>query len=90
MAKLIIDMDDNRYKRVISESESYLDYQILLAKLNNAIVLPDNCTNGDIIKTMFNIEIVDDFHHSYGVTLTNSNYVQFNKDWWNTPYEVKE
>lgn len=91
MAKLIIDMDDNRYKRIISESESYLDYQILLAKLNNAIVLPDNCTNGDVIKTMFP-ECDADFHFDcfgtadwYSTNLDGR--TDFSDEWWNAPYE---
>ena len=51
--------------------------------------IPNNATNGDIIKAMFDIEIVDDFAFSYGIKLTDSNYVQFNKDWWNAPYKAE-
>ena len=53
------------------------------------VEIAGNFTNGDVIKAMFNIEIVDDFTSSYGVKLTDSNYVQFNKDWWNAPYNAE-
>ena len=47
-------------------------------------------TNGDIIKAVFSVETIDDFCHSFGVRLNNSNYIQFNKDWWNAPYRREE
>lgn len=56
-------------------------------KLDNLIEIPNNATNGDVIMALFDIEIVDDFAFSYGIKINNSNYVQFNKDWWNAPYK---
>lgn len=55
-----------------------------------SIVAPDGATNGDMIKAMFSVETVDDFCRSFGVRLNNSNYIQFNKDWWNAPYKRGE
>lgn len=56
-----------------------------------AVEIKEGMTNGDVIKALFNIEIndeiVDDLPFSYGVKLTDSNYVQFDKDWWNLPYK---
>ena len=52
----------------------------------NAIEIPKNATNGDVIEAMFSVETIDDFCHSFGVRLNNSNYIQFNKNWWNAPY----
>ena len=55
--------------------------------IKNGTPLPKNPTNGDMLKTMFNIEVVDDFYQSVGIKLNRSNYIQFNKDWWNAPYK---
>lgn len=85
MVKLIFDIDDNRFEKIKCAYESYFDCPISL-KLCDATILSTNTTNGDVIKSLFNVEIVDDFTFSYGVKL-NDYYVQFNKDWWNTPYE---
>lgn len=55
------------------------------------IEIPDNATNGDIIKALFNYEIVDDFHYSYVIDIENNGYyVQFDKEWWNAPYKKGE
>lgn len=53
----------------------------------DTIELPENPTNGDMVKAIFNVEVVDDFCKSVGIKLNDSNYVQFNKDWWNAPYK---
>ncbi len=56
----------------------------------NAIIIPDNATNGDVIKLMFpnvKIDIVDN------TVLTNiDNGLWFSLEWWNAAYkkEVKE
>lgn len=43
--------------------------------------------NGDMIKAMFDVQTVDDFTCTIGVKMNKSNYVQFNKSWWNAPYK---
>lgn len=95
MAKIIIDIDDDRYEKLRSGKENYLDYQILLAKLNNAIVLPTNCTNGDVIKALFPNATFYNDTHGYGYIYSDvvrcaENYMMtYDKDWWNAPYDVK-
>lgn len=54
--------------------------------IHNAIVIPKGATNGDMVMAMFSVEIIDDFCRSFGVRLNDSNYIQFNKDWWYAPY----
>ena len=61
----------------------------------NAVIIPDNATNGDMIKTIFpgttgmgfdaqlNFEMHLDNEHNYHVG-------KFNQDWWNEPYVYKE
>ena len=46
------------------------------------IILPDNATNGDMIKALFNISL-DDFKHTWGGgTITD--------DWWNALYKKEK
>lgn len=74
MAKIIIDMNDDRYEKLSSGNEDYLDYQILLAKLRNATVLPTNATNGDVIKALF----PRDYANIYDRSVSS---------WWNADFK---
>lgn len=58
------------------------------------LTIPDNPTNGDMIKAMFPyIEIKDNCDMYYSVNIENLsidkglNTVGFRKDWWNAPYK---
>ena len=46
--------------------------------------LPDNATNGDMIKAMFNCMVID---ITNGKVYVEKFYVPFNEDWWNEPYK---
>lgn len=81
--QIIIDISEKDYEVMkASVNKSASDYRIL-----EGTPLSENPTNGDVIKAMFNVEIVDDFYQSVGIKLNDSNYIQFNKDWWNAPYK---
>lgn len=51
-------------------------------KLINAIPIPDNATNGDMIKAIFpnydEIELTEEYP---------SGKTYFSSDWWNAPYK---
>ena len=56
------------------------------------IRIPDNATNGDVIKAMFPNREVDDYDYGkdpvidvYGIDDTE--YITLRKDWWNSPYQ---
>lgn len=66
----------------------------------NAIEIPENPTNGDIIKAIFNIsdsEMDEGLSTTYIYTKTRvlkggsqdhlKEQITFNRDWWNAPYE---
>ena len=61
-------------------------------KLDNLIEIPDNATNGDMLKALFpseNEETYDNYF-SNGTTLLYDglDYLeQFHSDWWNAPYK---
>ena len=59
-----------------------------LPKGHGVLTIPENPTNGDMVKALFGVDVVDDFNYTFGVKLNNSNYIQINKDWWNAPYNA--
>lgn len=64
----------------------------------NAIPIPENATNGDVIKALFpNCEQKEPMYNGYfekyfDNDLENASYMRVSKDWWNLPYkkEVEE
>ena len=72
-----------------------LEHQGLLSEkdLNRIVVIPDNATNGDIIKTLFDVKEVRKYRTRVTVwTLLNGNIepIDFQLKWWNTPYKLSE
>jgi hypothetical protein len=58
----------------------------------NGTPIPDNATNGDVIKAIFPNTEVDDYDYGkdpvidvYGIDDTE--YITLRKDWWNAPYK---
>lgn len=57
------------------------------APASNAIILPDNATNGDVIDTMFpygSYGTNGEWVYVYGVG--GNGLLTFTKEWWNAPY----
>ena len=61
----------------------------------NVIPIPDNATNGDMIKAMFpDCEQKENIHNGYfemyfDGDFGNPSYMRVSKDWWNAPYKRK-
>ena len=57
----------------------------------NAIVIPDNATNGDVIKAIFPICCSNMGNLDNGIVVDFVGDLHtFNKDWWNAPYKKGE
>lgn len=57
----------------------------------NAVIIPDNPTNGDMIKALFDCKLEDEFSISYLFKIENNRYcTQFDKKWWNAPYKLSK
>lgn len=57
----------------------------------NIIEIPDNATNGDMMKTLFKNAIIEE--RDYGViifSISNLPLWYAYKDWWNAPYKKGE
>ena len=82
--KLIIDIPKEYYKRVENEGEEITHSMIifdLLHSIANGTPIPDNATNGEVIKALFKpnwIRRMDD--------VVREEY-EFNEVWWNAPYQ---
>ena len=95
MAKILLDVCwDKEFTEVVIQKDyetgSMLDSQIRMG-LKRAIILPDNATNGDVIKAMFpNSQVIN--HHSYVEfdikDCEESQY--YDCSWWNAPYKENE
>ena len=65
------------------------DVEHILEILRGGITIPDNATNGDVLKTMFDIKEVD-MSNTYCVHFPEEgeDYGHyFFKDWWNSQYQ---
>ena len=91
--KLIIDIDEDTYKDIIKNGFIYdEDNEAVTHVIKNGTPIPDNPTNGDVIKAMFPyIE-----SETYGLITSVKGldcdkraldpYRHFWSDWWNAPY----
>lgn len=84
--KLIIDIPEENYKLICSDGRPFLpSYKWI----KNGTPIPDNATNGDVIKVMFSnteIMITDE-----RVFLRDGTIVMiYPLTWWNAPYQKGE
>ena len=88
--KLIIDIPKSRYNEIVSgifDADSYFKTNLTLA-FRNGTPIPDNATNGDVIKTMFpNIEVEEQGKDLFIVFNMDIQGTPFYKAWWNSPYQ---
>lgn len=65
------------------------DYDV---PIHNAIIVPENTTNGDMIKAMLNPYKICEYEYSIHIYMTEEDFwkaeYQMNCDtkWWNAPY----
>ena len=79
MKQVVIEISDDAYEAITSSGYVVSDFNMISA-IRNGTVLPDNPTNGDMIKTVFpDIALYEKNHDAIEIS--------FNGVWWNTPYE---
>lgn len=81
--KLIIDIDENVFTRLFdcgTEDMIALDSIKACNAIRKGTPIPDNATNGDSVIKMFCKGIVR-------ISSRKNVSVEFNKDWWNAPYQ---
>ena len=81
--KVLINISEQKYKWICENPLVYdSDLEISVRK---GIAIPENATNGDVIKTMFPNASV--YEHNGGATYSVNNEYNFNATWWNAPYK---
>jgi len=64
------------------------DYNI---PIYNAIIIPNNATNGDVVKAMFPVQCKNMGNENNGIVVDfYGDLHTFDKDWWNAPYKKGE
>ena len=85
--KLIIDIPEDWEKGI----KNMYDWDIanfLYATCRNGTPIPDNATNGDVIKAMFpHYDIEIDEHKGYVRIFYEDFYTTYPWRWWNAPYQ---
>jgi len=88
--QIIINIDKDIYNHIVVDSEYFTSSLVNVFK--NGTPIPDNATNGDVIKAMFPNAKVDDYDYGkdpvidvYGIDDTE--YITLRKEWWNEPYQ---
>lgn len=84
----------NDYDGLGCPEDGYTPSQLKNAPTANAVLIPENATNGDMIRALFadNFIIVEFLKDTRGsidhVTLRHGSdiLVQFDGEWWNAPY----
>lgn len=75
-----------------SQVESLYNHKVTEEEVD-AIEIPKNATNGDMIEKMFpNCEQKEHMNNGYfemyfDNDLKNASYMRVSKDWWNAPYK---
>lgn len=85
MKKLIIELDEVAYDLLTGKRETAnIDlYSTLIQSVQKGTPLPDNATNGEVIKALFDNEM------AYNLEFYIKNYMLCT-DWWNAPYKLSE
>ena len=90
--KLIIDIDEEYYNYAKQQVADGITNPFKIY-ISNGTPIPDNATNGDVIKAMFGADKVFGFIHYVHLMAKVGNWfnegvvAEFDKDWWNTPYQ---
>ena len=93
--KLIIDIDEDVYKKTVfyREFRDLNDCVTTIKALENGTPIPDNATNGDVIKTIFDNDKVSEFMGYVRIMARVGNWfndgivAEFDKDWWKESYQ---
>jgi hypothetical protein len=76
----------NKYfKRERVDEKSFWYYKDIPV---NAIEIPENATNGDVLKRLlYGKAIITEFIHDVNISVNNNVIGQFDMEWWNSPYK---
>lgn len=89
--RILIDIPEEIYKASKIIDVQYEDVvQIPLEVIANGTPIPDNATNGDVIKAFYPDAKYDTYFDFIAMTTHTERTVfmsRFDRDWWNAPYQ---
>ena len=87
MEKAIISVPTLSNKENITNGS--LASALILKAFKEATFIPNNATNGDIIKALFYVKDVEEMECCTFVSIAGDADMRVYKDWWNAPYETE-
>ena len=72
--------DRQEVLKLVNDVDNSENYNV---PIHNTIIIPQNATNGDMIKALFPMFVESEKNY-------DAVEINFKNDWWNTPYESKE
>ena len=94
--KLMIDIDEETLKEV-NRCGLFLnprDKENLVNSIKHGTPIPDNATNGDMIKALFpcleKYEYEELYMHGIALAGNDNRVTWFANEWWNSPYKRGE
>ena len=86
--QVVIKLPEDTYRDIIKNGFIYdEDNEIVTHVIKNGTLIPDNATNGDVLKMMFpNADIEIHNITVYVIFDMRSNVISFDLKWWNAPY----
>ena len=89
--KLIIDIPKYEYEHIREYYEKNDTVESTYSYIYHGTPIPDNATNGDVIKTMFpnNVFAEDRYEYPEGdyIEIISDNGMSFTDECWNAPYQ---
>ena len=85
--KLIIDIPEEEYEFIVNDEACGLHY--LTRAIANGTPIPDNATNGEVIRAMFPkmCDKADANEYYFDDVPANRSYMHIESTWWSEPYQ---
>lgn len=84
--KVIIDIPKEMYNNINNIQNGSIGAKQVLNVVKNGTPIPDNATNSDVTKALFDVteeHFFEDMVDVYGI----DDYVTVGVEWWNAPYQ---
>ena len=91
--KVVIELSEKNYKSVMLTQNRPIGQRLpygLSDTIKNGTILPDNSTNGDMIRAIFpdaSFEKYATNNNLKPVAIIMNGIIEFDMEWWDTPYE---
>lgn len=91
--KVIIDIPDEDFEFNMNCCPDLTDLMVIYNAIRKGKSLPDNATNGDVIKALFSndVKVITQYDDVFGERFiylrVGTEKIDLKWDWWNAPYK---